>query len=458
MAEIRSLCFQDSIDRLPDELLISIVSRLPVIEAGRTSILARRWRYFWMFNLVLIFDGSHVLRALEKSGKPLKTERIKFMKGVNRILKLHSSTTIEEFRIVFDLDERYARVIKQWLIFAFAKSVRRLELDLAISYTGVLHDQRYIFPNVCQRMECLQIFPLGLSSCESLVTVSLREVDVTGEVLEFFLSNCPFLEELCVRDSGHLKNLRTSCPSIRLRQLEIVNCMAFRSLDICTPNLRSFTFYGLRITMALKNVSSLSSLSLGAELSSIVTLNLIEISRCLSHLETLRLHTPAVSEYEKLPEYLYLPRLKKLILDVCAYGFESLLCYTPLINGAPLLHEIVLKLTLCETSNERRTIYPAKGRQHQCLEVLRIEGFSGTKTDVELAQYVVDNSVNLKKIVIGFCPPSVSRHAGAMGLRQREMAAVEQVDVLGIAQMTMAREGISLVKARLPADVQLIII
>lgn len=138
---------QNSIDRLPDELLISIVSRLPVIEAGRTSILAQRWRYFWTFNSVLNFDSSRVLRTLEKLERPLKSERITFMKCVNRVLKLHSSTTIEEFRIVFDLDKRYARVIDRWIKFAFAKRVRRLELNLALSYTGLQHG-RYIFPNV----------------------------------------------------------------------------------------------------------------------------------------------------------------------------------------------------------------------------------------------------------------------------------------------------------------------
>lgn len=265
------------------------------MEAARTSILARRWRYFWVFNSVLLFDGSRVLRALEESGKPLTNERIQFMKGVNRVLKLLSCTTIEEFRIVFDLDERYERVIKQWLQFAFARRVRNLELDLTMSYTGVLHDKRYIFPNVCQPSERLQIFPSGLSSCESLVTLRLSEVDVSGDVLELFLSNCPYLEELCVRNSSRLKSLKTSRPSIRLRHLEVVNCMAFRSLDICMPNLSSITLYGLRVTMALNGISSLTSLSLGAELSLIMLLNLIEMSKCLSRLETLRLHTSSVS-------------------------------------------------------------------------------------------------------------------------------------------------------------------
>ncbi|GFP87834.1 hypothetical protein PHJA_000927100 [Phtheirospermum japonicum] len=366
------------------------------------------------------------------------------MKGVNKVISLHSSSTIEQFRIVFDLDEQYARVINQWIKFAFAKRVRRLELNLAISYTGVKHIQRYIFPN--------DISPL----CESLVTLSLSEVDVSGEILELFISNCPFLEELCVRDSSHLKSLRSSSPSIRLRRLEIVNCVGFRSLNICSPNLVSYTFYGPRITMDLKNVSSLVNLSLGAELSIILNLNLIQISKCLCHLETLMLHTSAL-KWEELPEYLYLPRLKKLIFDVCVRGNESLLCYAPLINGAPLLREIVLKALFGPSNQKTMHPFPAKGHRHHCLEVLQIEGFSGTALDVELAQYVLDSAVSLKKLVIDLHSPVV-RRGTPVGKMQRAMAAVRQASVVEAAQMSVARQGIHLLKAKLPAGVQLIVL
>ncbi|KAI3454537.1 hypothetical protein Pfo_011200 [Paulownia fortunei] len=433
-------CMRNFIDQLPDEVLITIVSHLPVIEAGRTSVLARRWRYFWMFNSVLIFDASRVLCNLEERGTLLESERIRFVKWVNRVLNLHSSATIEEFRILFNLDEGYANDIDKWVEFAFAKRVKRLELNLVDSHTGIPNEP-YTFPNMCRPIKRLRILPPGLSNCELLLTLSLTEVDVTGEVLEFFISNCPFLEELCVKESGRLKILRPSSPSIRLRRLEIVNCQGFRSLEICSPNLLSFTFYGDRIPMVLKNVSSLISLSLGAIVPGILTVHLVQISGCLSRLETLMLHTSALREYEVLPKSPELPRLKKLILDIHANGRESLLCFTPLINSAPLLREIVLKLTWSEPVIHR-TIRSAKGHRHHCLEVLQIVGFSGAAIDVELAQYVLENAVSLKKMVIDFHRP----------------LAGQEADAMGVAQMAMAREGVRLLKAKLPAGVELIML
>ncbi|BBH09776.1 F-box/RNI-like superfamily protein [Prunus dulcis] len=57
----------DRISALPDEILVSILSLLPLKEAAATSILSRRWQYVWMSTMVLNFDanfdvGSNICR------------------------------------------------------------------------------------------------------------------------------------------------------------------------------------------------------------------------------------------------------------------------------------------------------------------------------------------------------------------------------------------------------------
>ncbi|EYU44129.1 hypothetical protein MIMGU_mgv1a008368mg [Erythranthe guttata] len=364
---------EDSIDRLPDELLISIVSRLPVIEAERTNLLSRRWRYFSMFSSILDFDASRVLFKLDQERTSLKAERRKFVRWVNRVVSLHSGEAIEEFRISFDLDKSDANDICKWLKFAFEKKVKRLELNLIQSYTG-LSDAQYTFPNMYDSVECSRILPLGISSCESLVKLSLIEVEVTEETLNFFVSNCPLLEELCIIYSSYLKKLTFNFPLIRLRRLEIA------STD--------------------------------------------------------------------------LPKLKKLVLDIMRpSGYESLLCFTPLMSVAPSLRELVLKLQWSENFM-RRTIHTVKAQnRHLGVEVLQIEGFAGGDIDVELAEYVIENAPSLKKIVIDFrrIKPNVFRKY------ENVMAKQGEADIVDSDRMAIAREGAALLKAKLAAGVELII-
>ncbi|KAK6123391.1 hypothetical protein DH2020_042867 [Rehmannia glutinosa] len=420
---------QTPIDRLSDDLLISILSRFSMTEAARTSVLARRWRYFWTNNRVLDFDAVRVLSQIEERDTTLHNERIRFVKWVNKVAMLHSYSTIDEFRISFDLDEGFDDHLDRWIQFAFRKRVKKLELNLVKSHHTHTQHKQYSFPNMSH----------GVSSIESLVTLILTNVDVTEEVLIFFVSNCPFLEELCVKGSNCLENLRTSRPAIRLRRLEIVDCRGFRSLKICSPNLISYTFHGTNIPMVLKNVASLVSLSLGAKFHGELILNMNKISRCLSQLETLTLR---VSEFQGrgviLPIYPHLPRLKKLVIDICTIGFEtSLLGFTRLINAAPSLREILLKIT-CSQPLFLATIPHYQGPMHQSLEVLQIEGFAGAKVDLELALYIVEHAVSLKKVVIDFRRPTGGEQCVEM-------------------EMEMARKGILLLEAKLPEGAELII-
>lgn len=121
------------------------------------------------------------------------------------------------------------------------------------------------------------------------------------------------------------------------------------------------------------------------------------------------------------------------------------------MNLVPL--NILGQLSLFELLSQR-TIHPAKPHRHHSLEVLQIEGFAGTTTEVELAQYVLENAVSLKKIVIDIRRPFSSRQTGPVETLRRAMAAGQEADVI----MAMAREGVSLLKAKLPAGVELIML
>ncbi|XP_028068759.1 putative F-box protein At1g49610 isoform X5 [Camellia sinensis] len=83
-----SICLKDLISYLPDGILVSILSRLEIEQAARTSALARRWRYLWTFTSSLIFKFCD-WRIVDHEDKLFGLKCRQFVDWVNHILKFH---------------------------------------------------------------------------------------------------------------------------------------------------------------------------------------------------------------------------------------------------------------------------------------------------------------------------------------------------------------------------------
>lgn len=80
---------------------------------------------------------------------------------------------------------------------------------------------------------------------------------MTGEVVDYFLCNCPVLERLSLISTKSLVNLRVIGPSIKLKYLVISVCHDLESIEICEANIVSFTYRGDWINLLLRNVPML---------------------------------------------------------------------------------------------------------------------------------------------------------------------------------------------------------
>ena len=292
---------QDRLSELSDEILVSILSTLPFMEMQRTSVLSKRWRYLWTFTTChLDFDDSRLLTLVWKtfyqqkfSGSDLdqyvmmlvnleNTEfeenslRTRFVSWVNRVLELHQGNTIDEFRVVFDMDGRkFKSEIDNWICFSLRKKVKKLSLDFMMDGVNAYTLTSQIFHSY---------------SLDSLTALSLTYVKVTGEVLEYVLSNCPFIEILHVENSVSLVNLKTSSPLPNLKNLEILNCCSLKQIQIPAINLVSFKYCGVKmIRIILGDVPYFVDLSVTGDCVRYLLEDDCPISRYLSQLETLEL-------------------------------------------------------------------------------------------------------------------------------------------------------------------------
>ncbi|KAJ9541818.1 hypothetical protein OSB04_028324 [Centaurea solstitialis] len=140
----------DLLSRLPDEILVSIISKLPLRDAVVTSKLSRRWRYLWCLTDRLVFEARERWSFIDALSN--KESSSKYMSWVNHIIHQHKGPTIDKFKICFALDENANDAIDEWIKFAISKNVHMLELDLSGHYC-----LKNILTN-CPVLEHLSIF------------------------------------------------------------------------------------------------------------------------------------------------------------------------------------------------------------------------------------------------------------------------------------------------------------
>nr|KAJ0191954.1 hypothetical protein LSAT_V11C800394210 [Lactuca sativa] len=373
----------DFISQMPDDILISILSSLPLKEATSTSNLSTRWRYLWCQTDGLDFDANEKLDKIATDPKSLITERPKYINLVNRVTRQHKAPTINLFRISFDLDKRSKGAIDKWVDFAISKRFQKLELDLLENGETLRQPPKnYVFP-----IKCLNVPKLVYgkeTELKFLKSLFLKCVNVSEEVFGKILTNCSGLQQLSIHGSGDLVNVKISGPYLVLKHLEIVFCFGVKSIEIKNVKIESFSYLGPGITMKLNNLPMLQEISIGEGYSGFENNVFGQISCCISHLQILTLDIYSPEENIKSLSFPELPKIKQLILKVGAWDDDSLLQFTSLVKACPNLRRFVMQLIWMSPARRRRKIRHADKHPHQQLEVVEIMGYYGRTSDLEL--------------------------------------------------------------------------
>ncbi|KAI4336296.1 hypothetical protein L6164_014839 [Bauhinia variegata] len=382
---------EDLIHQLPDGIPVAILSKLPIDEAVRTSILSSKWRYFWTsFSGTLEFDGSPTMKDMRKdiqkraiSSRGLQmamdiiynSERIRYINWINELLNSLKSPNIEGFKIWFDVGTDGSNDVDNWVQFAIQKEVQKLELFCGSSYVMPLH-----------------LFKLA--KFNSLRVFRVRSITVTEEMLEYLLCCCPNLEVISLNSSLVPASMKISGKSLQLKRLDLISCLNLETIEISAANLMSIAYHGLCLDMTFESAPNLMEASFGGGYAEFCG------ESFLSQLRVLKLNITenapqVIYELHQLPE---LTNLKHLELTAYVDDGISLNICVLLLKASPSLCKLTLKMLNAEPIF--RTVGKFTMENQYKLKELELIGFCGAACEVEFLVYILENAVELDKITI----------------------------------------------------------
>ncbi|KAF9598098.1 hypothetical protein IFM89_024443 [Coptis chinensis] len=329
--------YRDGISRLPDEIIIMILSLITLREAARTSILFTQMEvsmerfHEFLGPVSILADNDNVME-----------------------------TDYSDQRIRFYLNFDFTREIDRWLQTAIVKRAAKVDVDLSeFSYLRYLYptlDELYRVPEWVFVQEtvpflkylslcyCICDTPRNLSGFKSLKELRLVAVWIFDENIGHILSSCSCLERLSLINCWKLDELKIAGEPLALKHLVIAECFSLGIVEIDAVNLTTFEYYGIPVGFSFQNVPQL--------------VNVVIFTICKNIVAGLTYALGTLSTD--------IPQMKSLLLH----------CHIELTFEMP--GNKVIKVRK-----------PSGCRPHLCLKELVFSGLAGSEVELEFAKQLV---------------------------------------------------------------------
>uniref|UniRef100_A0A0E0GJ22 Uncharacterized protein n=1 Tax=Oryza nivara TaxID=4536 RepID=A0A0E0GJ22_ORYNI len=344
---------------LPEDIWRHIHSLLSLQDAARAACVSRAFLCLWRCRPHLTFS----LQTLGLSEMACKKGGIArdYNKKVDRILKKHSGTGMKKFEIEFygpsNANTYYH--LNNWLEIAITSGIEELTLRLTPDVTkynfpcSLLSDGRGDLIQSLHLSHCSFRPTVEVVSLRSLTSLDLCLVRITDRELGILLSNSLVLEKLGIKYCDKINCLKIPCVLERLSSLEVFECYSLQMVESKAPNLCSFCFGGEQVQFSIGEPLQMKNLQ-------VIFPNSISFGRA------------------ELP--FSMPNLETLNIS----------------SRCEILQKGKHDLTL------RDPIYPRQmsERQHDSLKNVKINGFSSTKSLVELTCHILQNTTSLECLTL----------------------------------------------------------
>ncbi|CAO1945095.1 unnamed protein product [Urochloa humidicola] len=210
-ADVGADLLRDRLSDLPDAILISILSLLRLDEAARCTVLASRWRRLFASPLLLDFDAN-------------MPGRRDIIGTVNSILAAYPAAPVRSFRACWSFLPRDQDLSSGgWLQELARRGVEELFLDFNF------RDWQHRIPD--SLFDCFSLKRLRARYCTfpdvpkaggaapllaHLTEIELWRVSISGDAVNFLLSQCTALERLKMNGTSKCGRVHVRSPSLKV--------------------------------------------------------------------------------------------------------------------------------------------------------------------------------------------------------------------------------------------------
>nr|BAD67630.1 unknown protein [Oryza sativa Japonica Group] len=383
------------LEDLPWDLVVyKILSKLPLKEAAKTSVLSTKWRCIWLTCPRLCFDGLAMFKC--ERGELFLHAR-QFIAQVNAVLQKYQGEVVEEFHIRFDFHSIPAHYLDNWVIFSLSSKMKNLALDLQTNDIE-RYPARYKFPfelldsGSLSGLQHVQFSfvsikpPSKFRGFPNLRKLDLQLLDASSKDFETMLSNCKLLEWLSMDRCRLNGELRVGSPLPRLVYLQVVYCQVTK-IQFHAVELANFVYKGDFVPIALKHSLKLENAN--------IRLYSLNDRHAISDLTKLLSDTPW-----KFSHLRYL-RLK----NFADSGIVETNFFVSFLRAAPFIEKLEIhfsmNLLILDESHEDHPIRQQLGRcEYNNLKNMRIIGYKGSRDQVEFLLHVVENAPALEVLTL----------------------------------------------------------
>ena len=273
-----------NIGQLDENLILKILSLVPIKTVVSTSVLSKEWQSRWKSVPKLKFNSEDY-----------QSEHQTFSETVYKSLLSYEAEVLDSFHLSFGSDKPDAVDVVNWIKTAFALHLRTLVLEFLIYPYEV---DEFIFTSslcTCDTLVTLKLGSLILvdipapGSMKSLKTLHLIHAFYTNdESICNLLSGCPRLEELVVeRSCEHsVKFFTIKVPSLqRLRIYDDNDEDEFVGYVIDSPSLKYLEIGYLGCPQFSLNAPGLVAAYIG-RVSNVISESLVSVRRLVLNVST----------------------------------------------------------------------------------------------------------------------------------------------------------------------------